>query len=346
MTKETEIEDISSDESLKILTASLLKDYGEGIIIPGSNIIEKPKKKVSISPCIDVSLGGGIYEGSWAGFAGAPGVGKTTIVLQIAKNAQLDGRPVFYLNVEARLKKMNLEGIKGLDPSKVNVINYVENKNLSGEDFLNIAERIIKTVKNAVIIIDSVSSLCPSGEMEQATTGSIRPTTPKMLSHFIKKNTGSVYINNIIVLMIHHVITNTSGYGAKWQISDGVKVNFQADVRLQAKGNPTDWKEGELQVGQIVEWELGKSNDSASVGTTRSFIRYGVGVDESAEIFNLCVDFGVIKKKGAWYECSILSDNKSEKSFQLQGQEKFLRYLNENEDKMKILKNKLMEFVT
>lgn len=335
--KTEEIEDTSIADLEKMLSGK----YGEGIIIPGSRLITSPKKQLSISPCIDLSTGGGIYEGSWAGFAGAPGCGKTTICLQIAKNAQIEGRPVFYINVEARLKKMNLEGIKGLDPDKVHVINYVENRTLTGEDFLTIIENIIKSVRNAVIIIDSVSSLCPSDELTKDITGSIRPTTPKMLSHFIKKNTGSVYINNSIILMIHHVITNTSGYGAKWQISDGVKVNFQADVRLQAKGTPADWKEGETQIGQIVEWDISKSGNSASVGTTRSFIRYGVGIDESAEVFNLCVDMGIIKKGGAWYECSHFSTE--EKQFKIQGQEKFLKFLGDNPEKLELLRGKIME---
>ena len=213
---ETSVEELVSgvgftqDEAIERLYKELTKTYGDGVIIPATTIVDKPKKCLSISPAINLAVGGGVYQGSWIGLSGQPGCGKTSLALSIARNAQKEGYPIFYLNVEARLKTMNLLGVEGLDIDKMHVINYVDDRSLTGEDFLCICENIITNVKNAVIIIDSVSSLCPTSEMAVEATGSIRPTTPKLLSHFIRKNTGKVYINNIIVIMIHHFITKTS----------------------------------------------------------------------------------------------------------------------------------------
>ena len=76
---------------------------------------KKNYKTISISPAIDIALGGGIKEGSWLTLTGDPKSGKTTTAMQIAANCQKEGRPIIYLDVEGRLKDMNFE-VHDLDP--------------------------------------------------------------------------------------------------------------------------------------------------------------------------------------------------------------------------------------
>jgi RecA/RadA recombinase len=84
--------------------------YGD-ILVSGTNVLSSRKdyKVLSISPMLDIALGGGIKEGSWLMLSGDPKCGKTTTAMQVAANAQKDGRHVIYLDAEGRLKEMNFE---------------------------------------------------------------------------------------------------------------------------------------------------------------------------------------------------------------------------------------------
>jgi len=101
--------------------AKIIKEYGN-IISTGLEVLEEKKgyKVISVSPAIDIALGGGIKEGSWVTLTGDPKSGKTTTAMQIAANCQKEGRPVIYLDAEGRLKDMNFE-VHDLDPSKMKV---------------------------------------------------------------------------------------------------------------------------------------------------------------------------------------------------------------------------------
>ena len=109
----------------------IIKDYGE-IIRSGTEVLEEKKnyKIISVSPAIDIALGGSIREVSWLTLTGDPKSGKTTTAMQIAANCQKEGRPIIYLDAEGRLKDMNFE-VADLDPAKMNPIrDYFNNSDL------------------------------------------------------------------------------------------------------------------------------------------------------------------------------------------------------------------------
>lgn len=288
---------------------SILKKYGK-ILNTGTGLIDEVIKYISISPCIDLATGGGIPEGSFVSICGPPGCGKSTTALQIMRNALLPGlevngqeRKLFYLDVEHRIKKMNLSGITGLSPDKIQLIRSTKEKILSAQDYLDIAENLIKDPANvgSVIVIDSASALCPADELVADTSGSIRTTQPKLMSHFCKKIAAPMKVMNVTVIIIQHLITNTSGYGAKWLTDGGEKIKYQLDIKLMTKGAPTKWEEKDLTVGQIIEWDVVKSANCESGKTATSYLRFGKGLDDVKENISIAIDSGLINKSGAWY---------------------------------------------
>lgn len=80
-------------KSEKSITPSYLdktiKEYGQ-ILKKGSEVLKDKEdlQVISISPAIDVGLGGGVLEGSWITLTGDPKSGKTTTSMQIAKTAK------------------------------------------------------------------------------------------------------------------------------------------------------------------------------------------------------------------------------------------------------------------
>jgi recombination protein RecA len=287
--------------------AEVSKKYGD-IVSFGSALLNKKRSIIPVSPSLDLVLHGGIPEGSWVGLAGPPGCGKSTTALQIVKNAldipyEGEKRKVFYFDVENRLKPMNLAGIAGLNSDDIIIIRSTEERMLTAQDILDICESLVKSPENkgCIVVIDSSSALCPADEMVAGTSGTIRTTQPKLMSHFCKKMAGPVQVMDATIILIQHLITNTSGYGEKWLVDGGEKMKYQLDVWLMTKGKPELWEYKGKPVGQVVEWKVLKSALGHPHIEARSFLRYGSGLDSLKEHLTLAIDLGVVVKAGAWF---------------------------------------------
>lgn len=325
------------------LEKSIIKKYGDGIIVPADSIVDFPKQVVSVGPMLDYGLSGGIPEGSWVILSGLKKCGKTTTALQIAANYQKHGRKVFYTDAEGRFKLINLYGVNGFDGSKVRLIHSTPDRQLSGEDFLLINAQLMRAKENmgSLFILDSTSTLCPadvlaSGEVR----GNRRSTTPKLLSDFCKQMAGVVPVMNHTVIIIQHLINNTSGYGPPLLEDGGTAIGYQGDVHLRCTNKPTDWMDGETKIGQIVTWDVVTSALGPPMGKVESWLRYGYGIDDVTEMVQLCSDLQIVERKASWYSFEYNGE-----TIKQQGKEKFTDYLRENEDVYTELKKRFHEML-
>lgn len=292
---------------LDLLRKELTKEYGSEILLEADTIINRERKIVPVSPQFDVGLMGGVPEGSTVIISGLEKIGKSSLSLSFAAQAQKMGKFILYLDVENRIKPMNLTGIKGLDtsPDKLLIIQSSKEKILVGEDYLKIAEKSLNTIPESVTIVDSASALCAEKEYTSDITASARNDGPKLLANFCRKNTAAIQVNRQILLVIQHLIANTSGYGAKYMEDGGNKIKYQYDIKIRAKGSEP-WTvgsgENEVQVGQKVTWNIISSALGGKPNTkVESYLRYGVGVDHVMEYIEQALSLGVIVKGGAWF---------------------------------------------
>lgn len=303
MPKKTTIQKANDD--VKLLE-EIIKKYGH-VIKSGTDVLNERHdyKVLSVSPVLDVALGGGLKEGSWLMLSGPPKTGKTTLAMQLIHNCQQEGRPILYVNAEGRLKEMNFE-IDGLDPTKVQVVS-AENEPLSAEKFLDIVYKFVSAKENVgcLCVIDSISSLIPERDLQQDINGMTRPGLPKILSDFVKKLGQIVPNQRAIIVMITHMITNTSGYGAARMADGGVKIQFQSDTRLEVK-SITPWVQDDQQIGQAVNWKVLWSSMGPPGAECQSWIRYGHGIDKIQEIVMMGQEAGLISQSGAWMTCNFL----------------------------------------
>jgi recombination protein RecA len=319
------------------LKEDVIKKFGDEIILSGNALIDKKVLTIPVSPALDIALNGGIPEGSFVVLTGQPKCGKTTSSLDFAANAQKkeyahgsfkDGRQVYYLNIEGRLKKRDLEGIPGLDLSRFHIIGSQQGKILHGEEYLQIAERIINEVPGCVLIIDSYSALCTEAEITSDMDKMQRADGAKLLAKFCRKIANVIPVNRNIVIGITHLMGNPTGYGAEFKEKSGQAIAYQTDIKLRAK-TFKPWVVGtdNTQIGQEIEWQVVCSALGAPGATATSFIRYGQGIDKHTELINLASDLGVIQKGGAWYTIPSLDDKPK-----FQGVEKVRAFLVENNE--------------
>jgi recombination protein RecA len=316
------------------LKEDVVKSFGDDIILTGNAIVDKKSTIIPVSPSLDIILNGGIPEGSFVVLTGQPKCGKTTTSLDFAATAQRpeykgdlkEAREVYYLNIEGRLKKRDLEGIPGLNLDKFHVIGSQQGKILHAEEYLQIAEKIINEIPGCVLIIDSYSALCTEAEITSDMDKMQRADGAKLLAKFCRKVANVIPVNKNIVIGITHLMGNPTGYGAEFKEKSGQAIAYQTDIKLRAKTfKPWTLSADSTQIGQEIEWQVICSALGPPGGNITSYIRYGQGVDKYMEAITLASDIGLIHKGGAWYTLTSLEDKPK-----FQGAEKVRNYLLEH----------------
>jgi recombination protein RecA len=350
-TKKKSISKFDSD----VVSNSVITKYGD-VVRSGTEVLESINslEVIGLSPALDIALGGGLREGSVVVMTGDPKSGKTTTALHFAAKCQAKNKRVIYVNTEGRLSKQNFEGIKGLNPDNIIIIESTDDRILTAEDFLNIIEYYINNDPGCLIIADSLSNMVPACELEGEVRTGVRNALPRLLSMFFKRISGTLMKNKIMLICITHNIANTGGspYAPSKMADCGNMLQYQAGTNMiiTHRGKWQVPKDTGEHVGQIANWSIKTSNAGGRPNSTaESWIRYGVGIDEVQEIIHIACEFRLIKASGAWYTIScaventnhpiiskILSDNNIsgeenvEKFFKFQGVNNVCEFLTQN----------------
>ncbi len=100
---------------------------------------------------LDRVLGGGIVSGSLTLVGGDPGIGKSTLLLQMCQSISDQGRRVLYVSGEESLKQIKIRGER-LGVTGENVLLYAETS-------LQYIEAAVKNEKPDVLIVDSIQTI-------------------------------------------------------------------------------------------------------------------------------------------------------------------------------------------
>jgi len=314
------------------LKEDVAKTFGSEVILSANAIVDKDLITIPVSPSLDVILNGGVPEGSFMILTGQPKCGKTTTSLAFCATAQQpkyaygsfkDGREVYYLNIEGRLKKRDLEGIPGLNLDKFHIIGSQTGKILHAEEYLQIAERIINEIPGSVMIIDSYSALCTEAEITSDMSKMQRADGAKLLAKFCRKVANVIPVNRNIVIGITHLMGNPGHGHVEWKEKSGQAIAYQTDIKIKATYfSAWNTSDDSPQIGQTIEWQALCSALGPPGGKITSYLRYGSGIDKEMEVLTLAVDLGFVSKGGAWYTFSSVEDKPK-----FQGLEKSRQYL-------------------
>lgn len=100
---------------------------------------------------LDRVLGGGIVPGSLTLVGGDPGIGKSTLLLQVCRHMAADGRKVLYISGEESLRQIKIRANR--------LGNFTDNLLLLCETSLEIIEETIRNMMPDITIIDSIQTM-------------------------------------------------------------------------------------------------------------------------------------------------------------------------------------------
>lgn len=306
----------------EVFMKTVKKTWGN-VIGVGRSISEEKRNILSISPAVDLN-GGAFMEGTCVSLVGPEKVGKTTMALVGAVEAQRQGMTVFIDDIEERLKSLNVNGIPGLDLDKIQYIRSSEDCILSGTDHLKLVEVLLETIPHVYVIMDGMSAL-QDNTVADVINKEDRGAYNKPISRFLNKIPPVLRVKKSILVGITHQIANTSGYGYAKVEKASNRWKYQTDTKLVCK----NWKyieEDGKKIGKEVTWECVQSATGSPGSEFTSYLRFGQGIDKLREIVEIAAQVGIIEKpeKGAWFTykeqkfqgvanmCNYLAENKEE----------------------------------
>ena len=136
---------------------------------------------------LDRVLGGGLVTGSYILLGGAPGIGKSTLLLQMAEGLSQQGLTVFYVSAEESMEQISLRAGRLCLKNQNNI--FIVNETALENIFHH-----IKNIKPDVLIVDSIQTVQLS-ELPSAsgTVSQVRECAGQLMN--FAKNTGtSVFV--------------------------------------------------------------------------------------------------------------------------------------------------------
>ena len=138
---------------------------------------------------LDRVLGGGLVQGSLVLLGGEPGIGKSTLILQICDKIKVNGS-VLYISGEESATQIKMRA------DRLNINN--ENILFLGETCIETIENTLESVKPDFIIIDSIQTMY--SEQLQAAAGSVsqvREITARIMQMCKRKNITTILIGHV-----------------------------------------------------------------------------------------------------------------------------------------------------
>ena len=308
-------------QAIETIEKEITKEYGEGSIMrlggeTKLNIEAIPTGSLSL----DVALGvGGVPRGRVIEVFGPESSGKTTLALHVVAECQKNGGNAAFIDAENALDPVYAKNLG------CNTDDLLVSQPDSGEQALDILERLVPTGALDVVVIDSVAALVPRKELE----GQIGDVTvglqARLMSQALRKLSGPIAKSNTCVIFINQIREKIGVmFGNPETTPGGRALKFYSSVRLDIR-RIAAIKTGTEMIGSRTRVKVVKNKVAPPFKMTEFDIMYGKGISYSGDVLDIALEAGIITKTGSWFSY------KEEKM--AQGREK-VRLLLENDSKL------------
>ena len=283
------------NEAIKVIE----KEYGKGAIMDISS--ENPIKVEAVSSgslAIDSALGiGGYPKGRIVEVYGPESSGKTTIALHAIAEVQKTGGIAAFIDAENAL---DIEYAKALGvdftPGK-----FFLSQPDSGEQALDIAEKLILSGAIDIIVIDSVAALVPKAEIDGVMGANHIGLQARLMSQALRKLSGSINNTKTICIFINQIREKVGVMFGNPEVTPGGRaLKFYATIRLEVR-RAEQIKTGTDILGNRTKLKVVKNKVAPPFKIAEVDIMYGEGISRAGELVDMASDSDIIDKAGAWY---------------------------------------------
>ena len=309
------------DKALEAVQLDINKEYGDGSIMRLGGTATLDVEAISTG-CLSLDMAqgvGGVPKGRIVEVFGPESSGKTTLALHIVAECQKNGGKAAFIDAENALDP---EYAKNLG---CNAEDLLVSQPDSGEQALDILQKLLETAALDVIVIDSVAALVPKAELD----GQIGDVTvglqARLMSQALRKLSGPINKSRTCVVFINQIREKIGVmFGSPETTPGGRALKFYSSVRLDIR-RIAAIKEGTDMTGNRTRVKVVKNKVAPPFKMTEFDIMYGKGISYAGDLLDLALQGGVVEKMGSWFSY------KGEKI--AQGREK-VKTLLETDDKL------------
>jgi recombination protein RecA len=285
-------------KQLNLAIETLEKQFGKGSIMrlgDDSPVIHVQAISTG-SMALDYALGvGGLPRGRVTEIYGPESSGKTTLALHAIAEAQKSGGIAAIVDAEHAFDPMYARKL-GVDINSL-LVSQPE----SGEQALSIVETLVRSGAVDIVVIDSVAALVPQAELEGEMGDSVVGLQARLMSQALRKLTGAISKSSAVCVFINQLRDKIGVmYGSPETTTGGKALKFYSSIRLDIR-KIAQIKDGEEIVGNRTKVKVVKNKVAAPFKIAEFDILYGEGISTLGELIDLAVEFGVVKKAGAWF---------------------------------------------
>ena len=287
----------SKNPDLELAFQGINKKFGDGALM---RLGDANKMNVSVistgSLAVDLCLGaGGLPRGRIVEIYGPESSGKTTLTLQIIAECQKAGGTAAFIDAEHALDPEYAKAL-GVDIDEL-LISQPD----TGEQALEVTDKLVESGGLDVIVVDSVAALVPRAELEGNMGDSHVGLQARLMSQALRKITGSIQKKNTLVIFINQIRMKIGVmFGSPETTTGGNALKFYSSVRLDIRRIGAI-KDGDEVIGNETRVKVVKNKMAPPFKVAEFQILYGKGINRKAEIIEYAVQKGIVEKAGSWY---------------------------------------------
>lgn len=299
MAKKDKTAEDEADEIIGGAALALKKEWKEKIV-NGEDFKDKNLLSISTnSPRLDLALGRPFMEGSMVEIYGDNSTGKTTIALEVASNAMLMGKRVFFIDLERKLREAQIVMIKNFKRELFTIL-YPD----TAEETIDMMYECIASTPGCVIILDSVSGLLPEVEDAEDAAKQTMGVVARICHKLVRKITGIAARHKCLCIFLNHKTASMQMYGPSDTVHGGKAIVNRAAQRIELTRTMSGLikkKDSDDVIGQMVRCRTIKNNVHRPFITCEIPIIYGKGIDTALDHILLAKDMGIIPYANGWY---------------------------------------------
>jgi recombination protein RecA len=338
----TKKQEILLDEQIKQLETL----FGRGTIVVASDKqLDTVKEWVSTSSLtLDLATGGGIPKGGKCTcILGKESASKTTLLLHIIAEDQKKGNLAAFCDVEGTLDLEYAQAI-GVDLTRLHLIdresllkaNGIKDRDIiSGEEWIEIACKLLKSNLYSIVGFDSVAALIPMAEITAGIAGAQIGRIAALMSKGYRALNAALSVSNSAFVYLNQYRMNPGGYGNPYIEPAGEAMKYLQALKIEISKS-LDKDTGGVH-GIIVKGKITKSKVGVAWKEFEYYVEFGKGIKPSYEVINLAIEHEIIIKTGNTY-----SYNGTKLGV---GQAQLEACLDDNLEILEEIKQKLLDFI-